>query len=1148
MTRYSFDRRGWQGTSRSKNRRRQRRTASGASAWQGLFPEQLEDRRLLSSDGLAVVADPSPARPAGDGSAAHTIEWQGRRVHAVPGEFVFKLDAASTPRLASGWSARHLGSGTWLLNAPGASETQVTSWAAASKAAYIEPNYIFKPLATPVDPQYPDQWHLPRINAPTAWDTTTGSASVVVAVIDSGIDYNHPDFSTFPAIGGKLDYRNIWTNPLEYKGSDKGDRVNDDRNFLADPSIDFIDDIFGWDFGNGDSDPMDDDPNPRNREDANIAELGTQGGLNKYTGHGTAVAGVIGAAANTTAPQQMVAGVAWNVKLMPLKITRSGVGYVLSAAVEAYKYVQLMKSRGVNIVVANVSWGTYENTPVIQSLRDEIVRAGGLNVLTVAAAGDSGVNIDVNPFYPAAFNSDYILSVAATNRNDSLQPIDTRWTGSPDYDWRDNASNFGPASVDVAAPGKQILTTMARDVFGGPPRQTGNWEGSSMATGIVTGVAVLMKAAAPFAPALSIKQVIIDTVQKVPSLGVLSEGIVNAAAAVAQIQLPQTTTIEINNAPGSEAGVREGDSGFTSATWQIRVRGPLDDPRTLYVDYRTDNTGSATPDGRRTMNVATDQDRIPDYVPVVGTLAFLPGPRIVDRLSRDGRTALDIGRVRSVPVRIFGDRNVEPGETINLRVDRVYYKDAGGKIELVNTFGLPQSSITIINDDSPYTGTSAGSTVPTINFVGNTSPTGTGTGGTGTGSTGTGNAGNAGVTGTIVSAPEGNDGVSVMRFPLVLSTPTTSTVTVQYRTWDLSGRAGVDYIAKSGKVTFTPNVTRQFIDIPIIGNRIGQLNRNFLVEIFDPSNAIVGGTNTGTGTAGIGPVGPTAAGLIIDDDALIRLPGSTVATTPSATVTLPIVSIAEPTTGTAPLPVTLTLSQPVDREVTVRYQTRNMSAIAGQDYIATSGTLVFPRGASSATFNVTILADTFVEAAETFQVVFSSPTNATLLEPVLNCQINAAGGTTAGTGTTTTTTTPPAGTVTVTPSASNVTEGNSGNQSVTFTLRLAAASSAPVSVSFNTVNGTALAGRDFAARSGAVTFAPGETVKTVAVPILANTRVDGNRRFELVVTPTTGTRTPVRSGVTIVDDDSPVNRSLAFAALGTSTTSPSSSTRRSGSV
>jgi hypothetical protein len=285
--------------------------------------------------------------------------------------------------------------------------------------------------------------------------------------------------------------------------------------------------------------------------------------------------------------------------------------------------------------------------------------------------------------------------------------------------------------------------------------------------------------------------------------------------------------------------------------------------------------------------------------------------------------------------------------------------------------------------------------------------------------------------------------------------------------------------------------------------------------------------------------------LILDDDALIRLPGSTVATTPSATVTLPIVSIAEPATGTAPLPVTLTLSQPVDREVTVRYQTRNMSAIAGQDYIATSGTLVFPRGASSATFNVTILADTFVEAAETFQVVFSSPTNATLLEPVLNCQINAAGGTTAGTGTTTTTTTPPAGTVTVTPSASNVTEGNSGNQSVTFTLRLAAASSAPVSVSFNTVNGTALAGRDFAARSGAVTFAPGETVKTVAVPILANTRVDGNRRFELVVTPTTGTRTPVRSGVTIVDDDAPAVRSLAFSMMSTNapTTNPSSSRR-----
>jgi subtilisin family serine protease len=1098
------------------------------------LPETLEDRRLLSGDGVSVAV-PLQHNP-GDGAAAYTVEWQGRRVHAVPGEFVFKLTTATAPQLASGWTARSLGSGTWLLNAPGASETQVTSWAASTKAAYIEPNYIFKPLATPVDPQYPAQWHLPRINAPAAWDTTTGSASVVIAVIDSGIDYDHPDFSTV----GTLDRKNIWTNETERNGTPG---VNDDNNVLTDPAINFVDDIFGWDFGNGDNNPLDDDPNPRNREDANIAELGTDGGLNKYTGHGTAVAGVMGAVANTTAPQQMVAGVAWDVKLMPLKITRSGFGYVLSAAVEAYKYIQLMKSQfNVNIVAANVSWGTYQNTPVIQSLREEIDKAGGLNVLTIAAAGDSGINIDATPFYPAAFDSDYVLSVAATNQNDTL------WVGSPDYDWRDNVSNYGPINVDVAAPGKQILTTMARDVFGGPPRQTGNWEGSSMATGIVSGVAALMKAAAPFAPALSLKQVIINTVQKVAPLSgsILSGGIVDAAAAVAEIQLPQSPTVEITRVAGQENGVFEGDTGYTSANWQIRVRGPLSDPRTLYVDYRTDGTGSATPDGRINVNATTFQNRKPDYVPVVGTLAFLPGPRVLDRLSQVGRTAVDVGRTRSVPVRIFGDRNVEQSETMNLRIDRVYYKNRDGSIELANGFILTRTNLfTILNDDVAYNGTTAGNTVPTINFVGNTSPTGTGTGGTGTGSTGTGNAGNAGVTGTIVSAPEGNDGVTVMRFPLVLSTPTTSTVTVQYRTWDLSGRAGVDYIAKSGKLTFAPNVTRQFIDIPIVGNRIGQLNRNFLVEIFDPTNAIVGGTTTGGGTTGVGPVGPTAAGLILDDDALIRLPGSTVATTPSATVTLPIVSIAEPATGTAPLPVTLTLSQPVDREVTVRYQTRNMSAIAGQDYIATSGTLVFPRGASSATFNVTILADTFVEAAETFQVVFSSPTNATLLEPVLNCQINAAGGTTAGTGTTTTTTTPPAGTVTVTPSASNVTEGNSGNQSVTFTLRLAAASSAPVSVSFNTVNGTALAGRDFAARSGAVTFAPGETVKTVAVPILANTRVDGNRRFELVVTPTTGTRTPVRSGVTIVDDDAPAVRSLAFSMMSTNapTTNPSSSRR-----
>jgi chitinase len=290
-------------------------------------------------------------------------------------------------------------------------------------------------------------------------------------------------------------------------------------------------------------------------------------------------------------------------------------------------------------------------------------------------------------------------------------------------------------------------------------------------------------------------------------------------------------------------------------------------------------------------------------------------------------------------------------------------------------------------------------------------------------------------------------------------------------------------------------------------------------------------------------VGPTAAGLIIDDDALIRLPGATTATTPNATVTLPSISTAEPATGSAPLPVTLTLSQPVDREVTVRYRTQNMSAIAGQDYLAASGTLVFPRGASSATFNVMILADIFAESTEFFQIVFSSPTNATLQQMTLNCQITADGGATTTTPTTTTpTTTSSAPTMTVTPSSSTITEGNTSNPSVTFTLRLAAASATPMSISYTTVNGTALAGRDYTARSGAMTFAPGETVKTVSIPILANTRVDGNRMFDLVVTPAAGIRTPIRSGVTIVDDDVLAARTLAFSTLAASS---SASTNRS---
>ncbi|MBU6222598.1 MAG: hypothetical protein KGR24_07580, partial [Planctomycetes bacterium] len=218
--------------------------------------EQFERRQLMAADagvlGAASLVSSSMLAvqaPATVEPRQVLVQWEGRTVHAVPGEFVFEFDAVKGPRVPAGWSTSSLGGDKWLLVTPDVSEGRVKNWAANVGAAKLEPNFLMRPLGTPVDPEYPVQWHLPRIHAPAAWDNTTGSANVIVAVIDSGIDYNHPDFSTAPDPTASpvppLDRKNIWRNSREIPGNGKDDDSNGK-----------IDDIYGWDFGANDANPM----------------------------------------------------------------------------------------------------------------------------------------------------------------------------------------------------------------------------------------------------------------------------------------------------------------------------------------------------------------------------------------------------------------------------------------------------------------------------------------------------------------------------------------------------------------------------------------------------------------------------------------------------------------------------------------------------------------------------------------------------------------------------------------------------------------------------------------------------------------------------------------------------------------------------
>ena len=232
-------------------------------------------------------------------------------------------------------------------------------------------------LGAPNDPLFNEQWALANtgqrdgkagadISALRAWAKTQGSGRVVVAVIDTGVDYNHLDLSA-----------NVWTRPAGLAP-------------YSDPELGTVDDVHGFDAADLDGDPMDDN------------------------GHGTHVAGIIGAVGDNN---EGMSGVNWKVEIMPLKfLGRNGSGTTRDA-IECINYAIARKRDGVNVRVISASWGS---TMYSRALEDAIRAAGREGILFVAAAGNSSTSNDRRPHYPSNYNLPNVLSVAALNRHDAL--------------------------------------------------------------------------------------------------------------------------------------------------------------------------------------------------------------------------------------------------------------------------------------------------------------------------------------------------------------------------------------------------------------------------------------------------------------------------------------------------------------------------------------------------------------------------------------------------------------------------------------------------------------------------------------------------------------------------------------------------------
>ncbi len=310
------------------------------------------------------------------------------------------------------------------------------------------------------DPAVPQQWALDTVNVASAWGTTQGSG-VVVAVLDSGTTLSHPDLKA-----------NIWVNTVEIAGNGRDDDGNG-----------FVDDIYGWNFVSNNADTTDTD------------------------GHGTHVAGIIGAVANNNVG---IAGLAPEVDLLSLKVISGSTGSTANI-VSAIRYaIQLKTVRDINIRVMNLSLGYSEiDTAVGTAIQD----AGTAGIVVVCSAGNSASNNDLKSHYPSGYNSyDNVISVAATDQYDSLLGV----------------SNYGANTVDLAAPGGTIYSTTKNGSYG-------SMSGTSMAAPMVSAAVALLAAENPGWSPAQLKSALLQAVDPLPELAgkTVTGGRLNIGDAVA---------------------------------------------------------------------------------------------------------------------------------------------------------------------------------------------------------------------------------------------------------------------------------------------------------------------------------------------------------------------------------------------------------------------------------------------------------------------------------------------------------------------------------------------------------------------------------------------------------------------------------------
>lgn len=400
---------------------------------------------------------------------------EGERFNWVKGEILVKFKNSPEPK-------------TIKLNPAGDFNESLDYYRNLPEVEYAEPNYTYQAAIMPSDTFFNNQWYLQKIKAVTAWNDVRESPGVIIAILDSGVQINHPDLKD-----------NIWVNKKEIINN----QIDDDKNG-------FIDDVNGWDFVNNVPDPW-----PKFKQGF------TQDGIL----HGTIISGIAAASGNNATG---IAGVTWKAQLMPLKVLDDKGEGSTSKVIKAIDYAITNRANIINLSFVGFGYS--------KSLDDAIKRAYDAGVIVVAAGGnevgqDEGYYLDENPMYPVCLDGpngeNRVIGVAATDTMDQKAPF----------------SSYGNKCIDIAAPGVSVFSTVVyapTNYIKDQPFNKyydGYWSGTSVAVPMVSGALALIASANPALSRNEIIQVLLDNSDNInrvnPNyLGQLGRGRINLQAAV----------------------------------------------------------------------------------------------------------------------------------------------------------------------------------------------------------------------------------------------------------------------------------------------------------------------------------------------------------------------------------------------------------------------------------------------------------------------------------------------------------------------------------------------------------------------------------------------------------------------------------------